>query len=430
MHEGNETRSPAQVRVLLCGAAMAGNMGGPALYIAMVQSLKQLAPDARVTVLSKYPLDDRPACEEMGWRLAPFPTWMQLAFGVPFALACGFLGLLHIPRRWLARGALAEYVDNDLMIDMSGISFSDDRPVSGLVINCLWLAPAIATGIPWVKAAQAMGPFRKPWVRAVARLLLPRAAALIARGAVSEQFVRDLLPRASVHRLPDVAFALDPAPDAAVDEALTSAGVEPSEPYCVVGPSELLGRLMSGSAGPDAYARLMTRLVDELVRLSGHRVLLLPHARATTVTPRLDDLNVCERMLGMCRERGSVRVLRGSFPTTVLKGVIARSEAAVGSRFHFMVAALSSGVPAMAVAWSHKYAEMMRMVGQERFAVRHGDATEPALLELLAELWEQRETIRSEILRELPEVKRQAANNAAVALEALRGSNAGGTMRT
>ena len=75
------------------------------------------------------------------------------------------------------------------------------------------IVPAVATGIPWIKASQAMGPFTNPIVRAVARFFLSRADALVARGASSERYLRALLPQSSIHRLPDVAFALRPAPD-------------------------------------------------------------------------------------------------------------------------------------------------------------------------------------------------------------------------
>ena len=411
-------RAPESLKVALCGACLAGNMGGPALNISMIESIERLVGDVRVTLLSKYPVDDRERCEELGWRMEPFPSVTQLFWGVPFSIIYGLLRLLRLPRKWLARGPFSAYLDNDLLIDLSGISFSDDRSLSGLVINSLWLLPAVATGIPWVKASQAMGPFSKPLVRIAARFFLSRAAVLVARGASSERFLRALLPESRIYRLPDVAFALHPAPESTVEEALVSAGIEPGEKYCVVGPSYVVDALMAKEAGVGVYPSLMARVVDELVELSGSKVLLLPHARATTGSS-FDDLNVCEEAFAQVRNPEMVRVLPEHLSASVLKGIISRGEVAVGSRFHFMVAAISSGVPAVAVAWSHKYEEMMQDLGLERFAMGHEGLVQEALLDKVKELWGDRAAVRRGIAERLPEVKRQAEANARIAVEVL-----------
>ena len=70
-----------------------------------------------------------------------------------------------------------------------------------------------------------MGPFAKAWVRLAARFFLSRAAALVARGPTTAKPVRELLPGRKVHELPDVAFALEPAPVEDVNRALASAGL-------------------------------------------------------------------------------------------------------------------------------------------------------------------------------------------------------------
>lgn len=404
--------------VLLCGACMSGNMGGQALYVSMAESLERIAGSVQVTVLSKYPEEDQPACEKLGWRMVPFPTHVQIVQGVPASVAYRMLRLLNLPRRWLAKGPLAAYTHNDVLIDLSGISFTDDRALSGLIINCLWLIPAVATGIPYVKASQTMGPFTRPVVRTASRFFLSRAAALVARGPISAQYLRDFLPNRTVHELPDVAFALRPAHEAEIDKALSSAGLEPDEPYCIVGPSYVVDAMMARVRAKDAYPELVASLVDKLAQLSGHKVLLVPHERAHTRST-LDDLHVCQRVLARMDEPNQARILEKKYPADVLKGIIGRAEVAVGSRFHFVVAAMSSGTPAMAITWSHKYREMMGTLGQGSFAVDHSGLTEQALLAKVSELWESRVAVQREIAEALPEVKQRAATNANVVFETL-----------
>jgi polysaccharide pyruvyl transferase WcaK-like protein len=212
---------------------------------------------------------------------------------------------------------------------------------------------------------------------------------------------------------------MDAAPPATVSRALTALGLAPGEAFCVAGPSAVVDDLMSAGATPDAYSRLMARVVDELVELSEARVLLLPHARAT-VRNRQDDPKVCEDVLQLARHRDRVIVARDRYPAPLLKGMVSRAEVAVGSRFHFIVAALGAEVPALAIGWSHKYREMMSMLGQEEFAVGYEAAADAAVLVRVRDLWNKRAAIRLRLAEVLPFVRREASRNAEVVLNAVK----------
>lgn len=414
------------VRVLLCGATLSGNMGGQALYLSMVDSLRSLTDVLDVTVLSKYPADDRPHCDALGWNMVSFPTPVQLCPALPLSVVYWICRSLHLPRTWVSRSRIAPYADRDILIDLSGISFTDDRPLSGLLINCLWLVPALATGIPFVKASQAMGPFRKLPVRLAARFFLSRAAALVARGPISARHLHELLPDNRLFQLPDAAFALKPAPGDQVAEALRKTGLHNGEAYCVLGPSYVVESAMSGAQAANRYADLLAGAAERLISLSGLRILLVPHERAHTGSA-FDDLKVCEDVLERMKNPQHALLLRENLSAPLLKGIIGRGEVAIGSRFHFMVAALSSGVPSLAIGWSHKYAEMMQMLGQEMHAIPHESVDEASLASAVERLWSRREQIREEIARQLPEILRGASSNAAICVNTLAGTGGNST---
>lgn len=406
------------LKVLLCGACMSGNMGGQALYLSMADSLQRLVGPVEVTVLSKYPDDDKRACENMGWTMVPFSTKIQMIYGIPFFLTAWPLRRLGLPWRWLARGPLAHYVNNDVLIDLSGISFTDDRDFTGLIINCLWLTPAVASGIPYVKASQAMGPFSKLVVKIAARFFLSRAVGLVARGATSAKYLRDFFSDRIIHELPDVAFALSPASSIDINEAFLSIGFEPNQSFCVVGPSYVVDMLMKKRNIEISYSEIMASIVEKLLDVSGLPVLLLPHERSHTGSS-LDDLNICQETFGFLTMPERVKVLEGYYNASVLKGIIARAEVAIGSRFHFMVAAISAGVPSIAIGWSHKYFEMMNMLGQAYFFINYEELKEDTCLEKIEELWVKRILVRDEIAKYLPEVIGNSLSNARVIQDAL-----------
>jgi len=70
------------------------------------------------------------------------------------------------------------------------------------------------------------------------------------------------------------------------------------------------------------------------------------------------DVSLCEEIRHAYGRDISVVVEKDA---QVLKGIIARSYAVVGSRYHALVSALSQGVPAIGAGWHHKYDALYRL---------------------------------------------------------------------
>lgn len=65
-----------------------------------------------------------------------------------------------------------------------------------------------------------------------------------------------------------------------------------------------------------------------------------------------------------------------------VKGILSGATVVVGSRYHYLITALSQGVPAVGVGWSHKYDELFAEYGCEEFLLDDQDDDE-ALTRLL-----------------------------------------------
>lgn len=398
-------RSPREI--VLCGACMSGNIGGPALYISFAEELQRHLPDARFTVLSKYPGGDAAMCGERGWDMKDMRTVRQLFPGVLIGLVGWLLRLARLPYRWVFRGDFAPYATGDVLVDMSGISFTDHRPGMGLLINCLWFVPALGAGIPIVKASQAMGPFKTGYIRLVSRFFLSRMRLLIARGAASEGYVKELLPGRDVRQLPDSAFALDPADRAGVKALLEQAGLPGNARYCILGPSHIVDRYAS-SPGSGLYVDSLVSVARQILDKTDMHIVLLSHELKNDAE---DDYAVCKAVAAALGDPARCHLVPPGSDPKLAKGVCAGAEIAIGSRFHFLVATLSSGVPSLAIAWSHKYFEMMQMVGQEDMVISHEQLSRDGLAGAARRLWEERDVRRKAIGERLPEVVGKARMN-------------------
>lgn len=410
------TLSEEKPHIVLCGACLSGNIGGPALYISFVEEFQKYFPEAKVSVLSKYPATDAPVCAKLGWTTYDLRTLKQLIIGVPLAIAAGLLRFLHLPYKKLFRGAFSPYIKGDLLVDLSGISFSDHRPGMGLVINALWFVPALASGIPIVKLSQAMGPFSKTSIRTVSRFFLSRMRLLVARGELSKKYLEELLPEREIHCLPDMAFALRLAEKTQLAELKQAHGI-PDVPYAVMGPSHVVKTFAAESHTCD-YVSCMTAAAKWLLENTSLHLVFIPHEVKNSSE---DDSSVCRAVFESLPEplRNRVHLMPLIEDPRLAKALCAGAEVAVGSRFHFLVACVCVCVPSLAVSWSHKYNEMMRMAGQEDMILSYNTADVDTVRQLTEQLWNEREE-RRQVLRALtPDVIEEARKNARLAKDAI-----------
>lgn len=405
-------------KALVCGACFSGNMGGDALYQSLLGGLNELDDLFVVTFLSKYPNEEKVFCEKVNCKMISFSTIKQLCLNVPFFIFAGTAKILHLPYRWMAMGELQAYFENDVLVDCSGISFTDDRSLTNLIINTLWFLPAFVSGIPVIKISQSMGPFQRPIVKFFAKQVLNRIDVLISRGKQSQTYVQELLPSKEVYDFPDLAFCLRPASEEQTFAFLDKYGISKFS-YNVMGPSFILDSLVQ----TQQYLIWMVEIAKRLFQLSNLPLVLIPHSRNHTATigaDSRDDMDICIKI----KEKLDLHsvpclIISDYLRANEFKSIIAMSNVAIGSRYHFLVAALSSGIPSLAIGWNHKYQEMLEMLNQAEFAVDYRTTSLSNLIELSDKLWKHKDKIRKSLLHLLPTIQRRSKLNYSYVLRTL-----------
>lgn len=257
-----------------------------------------------------------------------------------------------------ARGVRDWVKGFDLVVDTrAGDSFADIYGRLRLRAQSSFAAFVRYCGVPLVLGPQTIGPFRTRESRLIARGCLRMADAVMARDHISAEVAAELGRPVDVLTT-DVVFAL-PVP-------------EPARPRdVVVNVSGLLWE--SDDHGPKEAYRATIRTLLAGLRDAGREVTLLAHVLDTD---RGDQDGPTVHALA--EEFGMEPLIPESL--TQVRSVLRGSELVFGSRMHACLNSLSVGTPAVALAYSRKFAPLLSDVGWDHVvSLGDQDAAERAL---------------------------------------------------
>ncbi|HOF39805.1 MAG TPA: polysaccharide pyruvyl transferase family protein [Candidatus Hydrogenedentes bacterium] len=401
------------------GAALdTANLGVSALSLATLLGVLARVPSARVTVLD-YGRGFRAAAITSEGEEYPFFRYgsansrrLYRRESIYNLALSSYLGGLGHPllRLWGESHAVLDVTGGDSFTDLYGNRFFKSITLRKRIL--------LREKASLVLLPQTYGPFASPRNRRIAQDIIRRSAMAWARDERSFEVLRDLLGDAFDpvrHRSGvDVAFVLPsvaPAEDALGDAADWLA--DRSTPLAGLNVSGLLMNQPDAAArqyGFKAdYSRAAISLLRRLLRESDARILLIPHV----VTPPghyESDIEACNRVAAAVPEEagGRVAVLPALRDPREVKWVISQLDLFCGTRMHSTIAALSTGVPAAAIAYSPKTLGVFETCAQGAHVAdpRHCDTDE--VVERLWRSWSARDDARTSLQAALPGVLRRA----------------------
>lgn len=414
-----------------------GNRGVSALTAALVKLIVEARPSARVSLL----IGNRdPRTHEIringhshrvrvvNYRLSPRSSPRE-------HLACILLSaLLHkvvpIPalrawlvshNHWLRALRRADFV-GDIR---GGDSFSDIYGLGRLILGAFPAVTAWLLNKRLVLLPQTYGPFRHPLAVFLARRILRYADVILSRDKDSVRTVQGLVGDGKVRFCPDVAFLLDPIPP----ERLR---VEPQLDLTEARP--LIGLNVNGLIFNGGYTRrnmfglkfdyraFLPVLLDHLMQRTSAHVLLVPHTFGPpgNINSDRDAIHRLLRETGT-KYAGRLHVLVGEYDQSGLKAIIGLCDFFIGSRLHACIAALSQGIPTLALSYSDKFAGVFQSAGIAEMVVDGRAALPEQILARSVEMFERRGEVASplklkaarlqgetrEVFRELVGAKRE-----------------------
>jgi len=362
---------------LLWHSASSGNLGVGALTVANMTIVREVAAGLGLT----------PQFVIVGMRDGDTP---YLSEGEAKVFSVTTASLLSPMGCWSVLG------DPDVVLDIgAGDSFAEIYGLKRFLFLWATKVIALARGRPLLLSPQTIGPFTRTPYKQLASGVMEGASAVVVRDRQSLEALRQLAPKARAILSVDVAFAL-PYDDRSAERG---------------GPRIRVGVNVSGllfheaQAGTNRfglsvdYARLMRRFITDLTARPDVEVHLIAHVVSQVVDPD-DDGRLADR-------------LHEEFPQTVrapnfdgpceAKSYISSLDFLVAARMHACIAAFSSGVPVVPVAYSRKFSGLFGLLDYDWLVPVKG-LDEDRALALIEDCLERREDLTADTARGMAKV--------------------------
>lgn len=338
------------IRVYLTGQRTFGNRGCEAIVRSTVAALKNAFGDLAVLVPSNdIQRDSRQWPEAAEWGVKFVPAYMP-----PHTRH--WVHAQRLPILWLKRAGWPfpfprwfrqQIASVDAVLSVGGDNYSLDYRLPSLLQGMDALA--MDMGKPVILWGASVGPFeREPHFVPAIREHLARMDRIMVRESVSHKYLTDTLGLSNVTRIVDPAFTLIP------QEVDCTSFWPQDDGDGVVG--------LNVSPLIERYKRAGQNLVDEVVAFihaavwnSGYGILLIPHVVPLDGTDKNNDVTYMLQILERTGDLGPrVKIASSDLNAAELKYVISQLRFFVGTRTHATIAALSSHVPTISIAYSIK----------------------------------------------------------------------------
>jgi polysaccharide pyruvyl transferase WcaK-like protein len=402
-------------------------MGVGALFMGAITCIKHAWPDAEISLLE---YDDRPktfecridgAIVSVGMIALRFSKKFYLSNNIAFLLVLSFilrlLPLGDVKNRIIRKNICLRHMhDADAVLSIAGgDSFSDIYGMGRFFYIALPLLWAITMGKKLVLMPQTIGPFKNLFACRIAAFIMKHSALVYARDNESLVYAHLLMGSSNAskaHFCYDMGFVLSPVKP--VTPALEGIIADKREKPLVG--LNISGLLCVGGYNHDNmfglkvdYAELIRSLIHYLLDEKKTMVLLVPHVFGAVDE---SDVSAANRFFDELTGRFGAELLlvRGDYDQNEIKYVIGQCDFFIGSRMHACIAALSQSIPAVGIAYSRKFAGVMRSIGVEELIADPRKSSKDEILELIGEALGSRDYWTRLLTERLPYIKNTVLN--------------------
>lgn len=378
-------------KILFTGASFQ-NKGSAAMIISTLGTFRKSIQDVEFVLASSYPKFDRERAKKYGLRVFKYQFRLRSILNPLMAM-------------------VSELVNTSVVVDLSGLGFSDQARKKGMLIKGLTIVICTLFRKPVILYSQSLGPFNHKFTRLLCKFCLQRASVIVVRGKSSADHLYGLGLRKNIYVYADSAFLLEPAPQSRLDEILEKEKIGKKESVRRIGiaVNTRIYERTKGRGTENQYVNVIAQLSDFLVENLDFDVVFVPYE----ITPRgYDDRFVARLIRKRASNKRRLHLIENEYDPTELKALTRLFDLFIGCRFHSIVASTSMRVPTIAVGWSHKYLEIMDLLGQAEYVCSLKDLSLKNLIDLTNSALHRRKEVEKELEARVSKVKASAIENA------------------
>jgi len=399
-------------KILIVNTNCSWNKGSEAQVISVVFAVKKLNPNVSFT-LSSFSLNlDKKPCSRYGLSVfGYYSKWfsgqkknlffysIRLLLSSFYCSSCMLIqafGLADAKKLLKKEKYSAKYSEADLILDLSGDSFTDLKHRA--IFNIVPMVPALMLKKPLVPFSQTIGPFSYLSLP-LAKLCLKKSSFIVVREDYTRNYLKRIGCDKRMYIAADCAFLLEPASSERVYSIFQENGLsEIKRPIIGISVSSLI------ITHNDEYLKTLAKLVDYLTDNKDVNILLIPHV-ISSVNWNFDDQWANEQLYKLLRNREHVSLIKGDYTPCELKGLIGQCDIFIGSRMHANIASLSQGIPTVAIGWSDKYSGIMKRLGMLEYVCRYETVTFDELRTKVDYIFAKKDEIRHKLMSKIKSEK-------------------------
>ena len=364
------------------------NKGDAALLSVLLSDIRRIYPQAKLTILTldsaptRHTFEGVPVKKSfMYYSLNKFKSRPMTLLNSLFvmnttaiwAYAKRTFGIsIPLPKK------LAEvcriYENSDLILPVGGGYLRSQKKGIGSLLNVGQLLHpyliASMLGKPTILYTQSVGPFAsKPEKWLVKRVLNTCVTAAIIREEVSMKLLKRIGVTIPLHRSVDSGFAFKPTTKYDLRRKLH---IPPTQIIFGITARQWLDETQQAK-----YEQALAETIDYVITKYKAKVVLIPQVTAEFHND--DDRIVHSRIASIVRHSDDVYALNNKLSHGEVKAAYNSLDFLIGTRFHSVIFALTSNVPAIAIEYEHKTGGIMHDLDLDEWVIKMHDVN-PAWL--------------------------------------------------
>jgi len=338
------------MNILLLHAYSRHNKGDAAILSVMVKELKETFPGSSFRISS---LDG----ESIGKDFEGALVEASLFYGIIYASKSSLAKLVNLIKVYFGSYSVETQTFSnslkwaDVFVGVGGGYINSRKGLKSIL--SLWLTMqefklAQKTGKPIILFPQSIGPFAYDFHKKMIQTILKKIKLIFAREHITLKLLQDMgLQEPQIAWSPDMGFSFSSDKKQSMKEHMQKMHINFSKP--IVGIT--VRKWLSGE-GQGKYELVISEFADWLISEKYMQVVFIP--QVTSVLHNDDDREVQKRIIEKMKTKKEVWSLEEQFDHYEIKGIYENMSYVVGTRMHSVIFALTSFVPAIAIAYEYK----------------------------------------------------------------------------